>query len=167
MLFLQALVKKGEFYTYDVGFRLSGTQEYHIFSKACGINTMEMMVNHALNGKMNNIDIRNIANPVFKEWYCNLTFLAKPGKIGKFEGTNKVKTYPEVIAVVPAYKEGDTIPESAIGTLKQIILRIFVVTTTKKELIKVIDKIQGDIHVFSANKKNMLISKFDTNKLID
>ncbi|GAG27421.1 unnamed protein product [marine sediment metagenome] len=41
-----------------MGFRLAGTLVYKITAKTNGINPMEMMVNYALKGKMNETDIK-------------------------------------------------------------------------------------------------------------
>lgn len=166
MLFIQALVKNGDFFFYDIGFRLTATQEYNLLDKISGINTLKMMVNYALTGQMSEKDIRFTANPEFKQWCCNLTYLAKPGKIKEIKGRDKVQSFPEVVGVVPAYKEGDVIPESALGTLNQVILRVFAIAQTKTKLCNVIDKIHDKISVISTDGSPMLLSPFDTRRLI-
>jgi hypothetical protein len=50
---------------------------------------------------------------------------------------------------VLAHVEGDEIPESTIGTLKQIVLRAFAVAETKEELAKIIHKVHSLFHVYS------------------
>jgi hypothetical protein len=47
---------------------------------------------------------------------------------------------PGVIDAVLAHVEGDEIPESALGTLRQIVLRAFAVAKTKEELAKLLSK---------------------------
>ena len=165
MVFIQALVKNGKFYFYDMGCRLTGTQEYHLLSRTTGLNLMEMMVNLSLFGKMAERDIREIANPNFDSRCCNLTFLAKPGKIGQYIGLETVSLFPEVVAVVPAYRQGDTIPDSAIGTLKQVVLRIFAICSSFEVLGNVINRIQNTIRVNSTEGENMIVSSFSTELL--
>ena len=59
-----------------------------------------------------------------------------------------------------AHVEGDEIPESAIGTLKQIVLRAFAVADTKEELAKIIDQVHSLFYVYSDKGENMLLSNF-------
>jgi hypothetical protein len=82
--------------------------------------------------------------------------LSKPGQIGKIEGVNEVLAMPEVLDVFPSYKEGDIIPETAVGTLQQVILRIFAAAKSKKELAAVMNKIHETISVTSTNNENLL-----------
>jgi hypothetical protein len=150
-----------------MGFRLAGTLEYHILWETSGINTLEMMVNFALMGKMSDIDIKKYANPYFKKWSCNVTFLAKPGKIGKIVGIEEIALLPEVIAIIKAYNEGDIIPSSALGTLAQVVVRVFAITCTKQQLCEVMNKVQNTINVYSEDGKDMLLPTFDTKELFD
>jgi len=167
MIFIQSFIENGNCIFYEMGFRLTASLEYKIIEKETDINPLEMMVNYALTGKMNEADIKSYANPDFKEWGCNVTFLAKPGKVGKLVGISEVALLPEVIDVVPSYKEGDEIPLSSIGTLQQVIIRVFAVAKTKQELAEVIDKIHNTIKVYSEDGENMLLETFDTKELFD
>lgn len=167
MIFIQSFVEDGKYIFYEMGFRLTGSLEYKIIRQISGINPLEMMINYALTESMNEISIEPLINPNFKEYGCNITFLAKPGKIGRIIGVNEVYSLDEVIDVVPAYNEGDVIQESAIGTLQQVIIRVFAVTKNKHELAKVIDKIHNTIKVYSEDGKNMLLETFDSKELFD
>lgn len=167
MIFIQSFVENGECIFYEMGFRLTGTLEYKILAKINGFNPMEMMVNYALTGKMNETDIRRYVNPNFKKWGCNVTFLAKPGRIGKIIGVSEAASFPGVIEVVPTYKEGDLIAATALGTLKQVVMRVFAVAGTKKDLGSVMDMIHNTIKVISENGENMLLQTFDTQELVE
>jgi biotin carboxylase len=167
MIFIQSFVEDGKFIFYEMGFRLTGTLEYKIISQINGINPLEMMINYALTGAMNEASIESHISPNFKEWGCNITFLAKPGKVGRIIGVKEVNSLEGVIDVVTAYNEGDVIKESAIGTLQQIIVRAFAVARSKRELAKVIDKIHNTVKVFSEDGKNMLLETLDPEELFN
>ena len=58
MLFIQAFVNDDEFIYYDIGYRLTGTQEYNIREKVCGYNPLKMMVDYSLTGQMGTVEDR-------------------------------------------------------------------------------------------------------------
>ena len=165
MIFIQAFVENENIIFYEMGYRLTGSLEYKIISKLNGFNPMEMMINFALTGSMNEIRIKDIVNPNYKGWGFNITFLVKPGKIGSMLGIEEVSSLEGVIDVVASYSEGDIILESSIGTLKQVILRVFATTKTKNEMANLMDKIHGLIKVYSVDGENMLLDVFDTSEL--
>ena len=124
-----------------------------------------MMIKFAPTGSMYEGDLEALINPNFDQYAANITFLVKPGVIGKIIGVEEIKKVPGVIDAVLAHVEGDEIPESAIGTLKQIVLRAFAVAETKEELAKIIDKVHGLLHVYSDKGEDMLLSKFDIEEM--
>jgi hypothetical protein len=96
---------------------------------------------------------------------CNMTFSARPGEIGAIEGIEEVLRIPEVIDVFSSYEAGDTIPSSAIGTLQQVVLRVFAVGDTSSRLIEVMEAVQREIDVVSPTGESMLLPSFDTSEL--
>ncbi len=52
MMFMQCKLKDDVCYVYDLGFRLTGSLEYKILERVCGYNPLEMMICHALTGRM-------------------------------------------------------------------------------------------------------------------
>jgi len=165
MMFMQCLVEDGNCIVYDIGYRLTGSLEYKLLEKVCGYNPLDMMIKFALTGSMYEGDLEALINPNFDQYAANITFLVKPGVIGKIIGVEEIKKVPGVIDAVLAHVEGDEIPESAIGTLKQIVLRAFAVAETKEELAKIIDKVHGLLHVYSDKGEDMLLSKFDIEEM--
>ena len=165
MMFMQCLVEDGNCIVYDIGYRLTGSLEYKLLDKVCGYNPLDMMIKFALTGSMYEGDLEALINPDFDQYAANITFLVKPGVIGKIIGVEEIKKVPGVIDAVLAHVEGDEIPESAIGTLKQIVLRAFAVAETKEELAKIIDKVHGLFHVYSDKGEDMLLSKFDIEEM--
>src|SRR5690606_10598203 len=115
MLFIQSFVDNEGFKFYDIGFRLTGTQEYYITEHICNYNALKMMLDYALTEKMGQQDLEKLVDPfLYGKSACNITFLAKPSVIGKFIGIVEIEKRLEVIKVVINHKVGDTISDSAI-----------------------------------------------------
>ncbi len=165
MVFMQCLVKDGECMVYDIGYRLTGSLEYKLIEATCDFNPLEMMINFALTGKMAEKSIKEIATPHWDKYACNVSFLVKPGIIDKIHGLTKIKQIPEVVDAVLARVEGEEIPKSAKGTLRQIVLRVFATASTQKELEDTLNNIYHTLKVVSSNGEEMLLDGFDTDEL--
>ncbi len=165
MVFIQAFANKGSITFYEMGYRLTGTQEYHILEHECGINTMKMMVDYSLTGQMSNQDISEHINPDYSKCYCLINFLVKPGTIGQMLGTELTASFPEVFNTVYEHRPGDTIPESAIGTLRQIAFRVFLKASSRHELALVMQRIHKTVSILSDLGENMLLPPLDVYEL--
>ena len=164
-VFLQMLPLDGEFYCMDMGFRLSGGLFYKLTEPLMGINDMKMMIRYALGGKMcTETDIERIKNkkPLF---FAQLTTPIEAGAIARIEGMEQIKADKAVIDCLQYYKEGDTVPESVIGTLGQHLSRISIITDTEKELITAIERIQNGLKVTDTEGKEMYRKRFDLSRL--
>lgn len=161
MIFIQGFSNNGAITFYEMGYRLTGTQEYHILEHECGINTMKMMVNYSLTGQMSDQDISKHINPNYSKCYGLINFLVKPGTIGWMIGTEATASFPEVFNTIYEHRPGDTIPESAIGTLRQIAFRVFVKASSRHELALVMDRIHTTISILSDQGENMLLPPLD------
>lgn len=166
MIFIQSFVEDGQCIFYEMGYRLTGSLEYKITSKINDNNPLDMMIGFALTGSMNPKKDSVKINPNFNVWGCNLTFLVKPGEIGKISGINEVSLIQEVLDVVTLYEEGDIIPNSAIGTLRQAAIKVFAIGDSKKNLLKVIEEISKAINVQSKTGENMLLDPLYTNEIL-
>ena len=164
-LMIQAFVNNGKIIFYETGFRLNGTMEYKLIHKLNGINPMEMLINFALTGAMYDTRIKPLINPQHDEWGFSLSILARPGKIHSILGVEAVRSYPGVLDVVPLYLPGETIPQSALGTLSQIILRIYCHSKTRQDMAELMNKIYDSIRVIDTNGNDMLLDGFDTQAL--
>jgi len=166
MVFIQSFIDNGNFIFYDIGFRLTGTQEYKILEQVCGYNPLKMMVDYSLTGKMGKENISAKIDPYFNGKYaCNITYLCKPCKIGKILGIEEIKKIQGVLSVVPNHLIGEIIPDSAKGTLNQIILRVFAVADSKVELLQIIQQANYLLKVYSDLNENVLLPAVDINKL--
>jgi biotin carboxylase len=165
MIFIQSFVEEEGFTFYEMGFRLTGSLEYHVLSRMGCPNILEQMISFSVTGDMR---YGTTVNPGLKsdKIGCNITFLAKPGKIARIEGIEMLNKLPEVVEVVLAYDENETIPESATGTLKQVVARIFVVSGSLRQVKDVMDKIHQTFNVLSDNGESMLLPVFNTEELL-
>ncbi len=156
-IFLQACVEDNQVYFYEAGIRLNGCKIYQLVNAECGYNALEHMIHFALTGSMGEPNIRQKINPKFKNWYATLSILANPGIVGKVEGLDKVKAYPEVVGVTPWYWEGDEIKQEYSGTLLQTLVRISLKGETKEQLADSIEKIYQTVKACDQSGNNMLL----------
>ena len=70
-----------------------------------------------------------------------------------------------VTKVVPVNKVGNIIDDEMVGTLKQLLTRIYLIADTLEELKEKIDEIQKNLIVYDENGENMILEKFNTNIL--
>lgn len=157
VLLIQSFVKKESFIFYEMGFRLNGSMEYKITSKLNNINSLEMMTNYALTGLLYDKLIKKFVNPFYLNCGCVMYFVVKPGKIGKIIGVDEVGSLPEIIDIDAIYREGDVIHESSVGTLKQVILKVFISTDTKTKLVNVMSQVYEKIKVNDINGETLLL----------
>ena len=123
-----------------------------------------MYINYALTGKVSEKPLETLANPIPTQFSCKLSPLVKLGKIATLSGLKEISQLPSVVSVNPSYSEGDIVTGE--GTLKQIIVRIFIVADTKQILIDTISTINTLLVVKDEKGDNMVISDFDA-EIID
>jgi len=165
VLFCQAFMYKDRAHIHDIGFRYSGSQGHKVIRELNEIDTVEMMIRHALTGKMKGYSIKDMDKPDFDMWVCRLYIIARRGRIAKIKGFDKIITLPEVFDITPAHDEGDTITQ--FGTLDQVVSRIFIKAKTINQLADVIEEIKATIQVDDEKGENMLLDLFDTNELFE
>lgn len=166
MVFIQAFVDREGFRLYDIGFRLTGTQEYHILEELCGYNPLKMLVDYSLTGKMGKENIERLVTPSFHGKYaCNITFLVNPCLISGFVGLREVESMPGVLKVIKNHQIGDEIPESAKGTLSQVGLRILGVAESREALKALIVKIISTVDIFSETGESVLLPSINPKQL--
>ena len=157
MMFMQCKVEDGTCYVYDLGYRLTGSLEYKILERVCGYNPLEMMICHALTGKMGEESIEDRAVPEFKTPAFNVSCLCEPGTITKIEGIEAVKAMPEVEDVVIAHTPGETITEQMKGLLAQITVRVLGSVANKEQLLPTMQKIDNTIHIVGSEGEELLL----------
>lgn len=165
IILLQGFVENENFTLYEIAFRLNGTLEYKIINEICGVNPLEMLINFALTGSMYQENINDLIDADYNKYGFSLAFSVKPGKIGEISGLQEIEELDGIIDIVSFYDEGDEVPESASGTLSQIIFRISGTADTEEAMRSRMNMIINLINVESFSGESMLVYVFDTTNL--
>jgi biotin carboxylase len=158
-IFVQAIVNKNGFYFTEANYRMAGSPWYQFLSRINGINHMEMLVNHALTGKMDGYDL-SLDNPwIDNKYCCNLVLASRGGVVGNIKGLEEVKDKKNLIGLYKLHDIGDYIENS--GSLNQAVLRFYLIEDTLQEMKKSIQEIQGVMKVLDDNGHDMLLPPFN------
>lgn len=166
MIFIQSFIEGDEFMFYDIGFRLTGTQEYHILEELCGYNPLHMMTDYAITGKMAEQDISEKVDPYFKGKFAfNITILAHPCTVGSYVGVEEVEAMEGVLIAIKNHQEGTVIPESATGTLNQVVLRVLAVSNSYDDMVALIKSVTEKVDVLSPEGESVIMPTFNIDQL--
>ncbi|MGI6580658.1 MAG: hypothetical protein ACOX3H_10585 [Saccharofermentanales bacterium] len=168
MLFAQCMIHEGVVKVYDLGYRLTGSLEYKLQEKMYGFNPLKMMIHHSLTGKMlpddSKPDIeRLMQNDIFG---FNVTMLGKEGTIERIEGYEKIMQIPGVIDCAFKMIAGESIKEHMIGTLGQIVARIFFTADTLNTSMKTLEEIYRNIKIIDTQGNDMILDTFNINDIV-
>ena len=164
MVFMQSFIEDSECCIYEMGYRLTGSIEHHIFEKLYGFNHLEEIINYAVG---NVIDDKKVKKIKPKQGIAaNITLLLNEGKIHRIEGIEEVMSQEGVLHIFLSYKEGDMIDKKIIGTLAQAGIRVILYADTKEQLIERMDKIKNMIKVLNSNNENMIIANYTYKSII-
>ena len=88
-----------------------------------------------------------------------MSILARPAKINKIIGLEEIRGYKETVAVTQWYQEGEEIAEDALGTQKQICMRITVAADDMEALGKIIERVYATLEVLDENGESILLRR--------
>ena len=159
---MQGFYKDGNIKFFEMGYRLGGTAQYRYTEHINGINSLHMMMAHALTGKMQGCDQAN-DDASFHKPCCTLTLLSKGGTVARVEGLEEARSYPGVLYIENRYKVGDTI--KATRTTTQFHVRLYIVADNEAQMKEKIEHLQASIQAYNTMGEPMLITHFDTSKL--
>jgi biotin carboxylase len=165
VLYIQSFYEDGNFYFYEMGYRLGGGQSYQVISRINGVNHLEMLIDYSLTGKMCTKEVISKITPKFNKKGFILFLHIKPGVISRIEGLDKIRHLEDVVNIMQTYVEGDRIQESAANTTAQVFGRVHLVSESKKSLIKTINTIKEELKIISEDGESMLIDSFNANLL--
>jgi len=157
MVFVQFLRVDSRFFPYDMGFRLTGTQEYHLLERACGFNPLHMLVDFAMSGRLGSVGPGRVDPRFGGRHAASMTMLARPGRIGRFVGLDQAAALVDVVRVIPNHPEGAVIPGSAAGTLNQVILRVLLLAETRSSLRDSVARVAAVVRVLDDEGQDMLL----------
>lgn len=161
LVFMQSFVEEEDFVFYEMGFRLTGSIEHHIYEAATGINPLKMLINFAVNGEMCKED--QFKSVDFRGYGYNLTYLLTPGVISKISGIECLSDLGEHVKCkfLLNYTESDEILITARGTLQQVGLRVLLHSESKSQLRQIKENLQHNITFINDKGELMGLSKFD------
>ena len=159
MITLQSFVDKDEnFYFYEAGYRLGGSQSYIFTDYLNKSNTLQYMVNYALTGKMSDFSIAERDNPFITVPCVNLYIALKPGKITVFDGVDEVRRIPGVLNVTELFGLGETVEKT--GSLNQVCIRMHVTGESKDAINKTLERIYDTLDIRDENMDDMILEEF-------
>lgn len=156
VLFVQGLYnrQRNEFSIFEAGLRCAGEAPYRIIEKVNGVSFMNLFVDYALLGEVENYDLVK-DDPLMKGKACCISsFVSKGGIIGKICGYENVeKIVPSIVDKEYRYHEGDATPNG--NTLRQIVLRFVLVCDSKEHLIRDVEAINKSVQVLDKKGEDM------------
>ena len=158
MVFIQCFVDNGQLIVYEMGYRLTGSIEHHLYERQYGFNHLKEIINYAVG---NSVDTSNIEN--LDPTLCcmaNVTLLLKEGTIDHYEGLEIVESIPGVVHYNISYKPGTIVDDSKIGKLAQVGVRILLVENSREELLATMDKVKERVKVISKDGTDLLFKDY-------
>lgn len=163
MITLQGFVdQKENFYFYEAGYRLGGSQSYIFTDKINKSNTLHYMINYALTGKMADYSIAERDNAFITTPCCNLYIALKPGTITTLEGVDRVRKIPEVLNVTELAGVGTVIEKT--GSLNQVCMRMHLLGESREKLAAAIKEVYRYLVILDEKGQNMILEEFDLNQ---
>lgn len=161
VLFVQGLYnrKGNKFSIFEAGLRCAGEAPYRILNKVNGINFMNNLVDYALLGAVQGVDITK-DDPFLKGKVCCVaSFVWRGGTIDRIIGYKEaIDKVHSIVDSECRYHEGDTIPMG--NTLRQIMMRFVLVCDNVEQMIGDIETINKSVKVLDKNGDDMCL-RFD------
>lgn len=158
MVFIQTFIENGKNVVYEMGYRLTGSLEHHLFEKQYGFNHLKAIINFAVGNKVDVEKIKDL-DPI-EGHMANVTMLLQKGKIDHIEGLEELKKIPEVIDFHVSHIPGEVIDDDLIGKLSQVGLRILITAECREKLVEIMDKVKEIVKVVSTEGKDMIIKNY-------
>lgn len=159
MITLQSFVDQDEnFYFYEAGYRLGGSQSYIFTDYLNHSNTLQYMVNYALTGKMADFSIAERDNPFITVPCVNLYIALKPGKITVFDGVDAVRKLPGVLNVTELFGLGETVEKT--GSLNQVCIRMHVTGESRQAINETLKKIYETLDIRDEYGNDMVLEEY-------
>lgn len=151
---LQGFVDENEdFYFYEAGYRLGGSQSYIFTDVVNQSNSLHYMINYALTGSMSDEKISEKDDPWFKKVLCNQYIPLREGVLTKVCGLDKVRSIPGVLNVTEMCPIGTVI--EANGNLNQVCLRMHLIADTWQDMDELIAKIDDTLEILDEKGRDM------------
>lgn len=159
VLFVQGLYnrKRNEFSIFEAGLRCAGEAPYRIIEKVNGVSFMNLFVDYALLGKVENYDSSK-EDPFMKGKLCCVTsFVSRGGTIGGIYGYEDIENnVPSIVDKECRYYVGDMTPCG--DTLRQIVLRFVLVCNSRGQMVDDVERINREVKVLDDEGKDLCLA---------
>ena len=163
MVFMQAFVEDNRYIIYEMGYRLTGSIEHHIFDRQYGFNHLKEIINYAVGNPVNTTEIERL-DPT-KCCMANVTLLLKEGIVKDYKGLKELKTVPGVVNYHISHNIGTKIDDTKIGKLAQVGVRILLVEDSHEKLLSSMDRVKDMIQVISNDGTDLVIRDYQYSNL--
>lgn len=163
LVFIQTIYDGDRIFVYEMGFRFSGEQHYHIIHKQTGVHLLEMMLDFAVGEDTDSHSIENFDHAPMPYPSANLPILLGPGTIAEIRGLEQVKAMPEVVSCVINRSQGEAIERT--GSYSQMFGRFNIVAADQPALLEVIEQIYATLKIHSADGEDMVLARFHPAKV--
>lgn len=161
----QGFEENGKLYFHESGLRPGGDQCYIFTDKLNHINSLDLLIEFALTGKMTSCNAKERDNFKFSKYCCNYYIPLKAGEISKIEGLEEARAMPQVLQLLQFKFVGDTISDT--NSLDRVIFRIHVMDDTKEQFAKTLCKISDTLKIYDTNGQEMQLDKLEYSEVID
>lgn len=164
VLFVQGLFDPdtGEFAVFEAGLRSAGECPFKLIEETNGRNYATMILDSMLGCVPS--DGEWVDDPYLGGKSCGVvSYVAKHGVVGKIEGLEKaLSSIPDIVDWELRYPVGSETPDT--DTLRQLMLRFFLVCGSRDDLADAIRQINETVEVFDIEGENLVL-KFDPARL--
>jgi len=166
-VFMQGFVDGDTVRFYDPGLRFPGGEYERMFKAACGKNVFYPLIEFALTGKVSEESCDMEGKDIYLDGKIAVQVLPtlRAGKISSIHGVEEIKNHPNIVSVFTRYKVGDEINET--HNVNQRFCEIDIVCNNEKDAKGVVDWVYQTLRVEDSLGKDMIISRYDTNQLVE
>ena len=158
---IQGFCEDGDITFTEMGYRLGGTSQQNFTKYLYNYSNMELLINHALTGRMTDEPCRE--NPFFPKECATLALISTGGTVARIEGLDIVRAMPGVICVENHYEPGDTILPA--DNLSILHFRVFLAAEDLPALKALVLAVQRTLHVYDAGGNSLLREDFDADRI--
>ena len=164
IIMLQGFDIDGEFKFFESGYRMGGEQMYVFTEHQNNVNSLELMINYALTGKMADFKVSERDNPRFKWPCCNYYIPLKAGIITEVQGLDAVEQMENVLNITKMFKIGDEIFDT--NALERVCMRLHVYGKTAEELAEALVKVSATLRILDQNGNEMQIEHLEYDRCL-
>ncbi len=165
IVMLQGFDIDGEFKFFESGYRMGGEQMYVFTGHQNNVNSLELMINYALTGKMADFNVSERDNARFKWPCCNYYIPLKAGVITEVKGLDEVEAMENVLNVTKMFEIGDEILDT--NALERVCMRLHVYGKTADELAKALVKVSATLKILDQNGNEMQIEHLEYDRCME